>query len=129
MVRCLVLAGGNERLGSQAGPSRASTVFLLALKTFSAARAQRAPDSTRRRWRWCRLFSPLVSVRVCGIRHRGHVGGEVSLHPSASLLPGSSPENVPGMKAVAVFPAVEQHIMWLPAAPGPQGQPGKDLMS
>lgn len=33
------------------------------------------------------------------------------------------------MKAVAVFPAVGQRIIWLPAAPGPQGYPGKDLMS
>lgn len=32
------------------------------------------------------------------------------------------------MKTVAAFPAVEQRIIWLPAAPGPQGHPGKDLM-
>lgn len=31
------------------------------------------------------------------------------------------------MKTVAVFPAVEQCIVWLPAAPGPQGHLGKDL--
>lgn len=123
VVRCPVLAEGNESLESRPGPSSASTVFLRALKTFSAAWTQTAPDSTRRRWCWGQLFSPLVSGHICGIRHCGPVRREVSLLQSASLLPGLSPENVPAMKTVAVLPAVEQHIIWLPAALGPQGPP------
>lgn len=79
MVRCPVLAGGNECLGSQAGPSCALTVFLLAQKTFSTAWTHTAPDSTRR---WRQLFSPLVSGRVwsMALRPRWRGGFSVGLH-------------------------------------------------
>lgn len=62
MAHCPILSGRNERLGSRAGPSCASTVFLLALKTFSAARTQTAPGAGGVGVNFFPLWSPATSV-------------------------------------------------------------------
>lgn len=115
MVHCVVLAGGNERLGSQAGPSRALTVFLLALKTFSAAwtwyRAQVAlgptffPSGLRpclwslALWpRWRGGFSPLICLSSPRVFSRKHPRDEdcgcfsccAAVHHRATCSPGAT---------------------------------------